>query len=567
MMLYTVSVRWHVFKDVRKLAVVAAFYVCMLILIPFLTYKSEVLAKQVMKIHHFFGNTYQNIRAYYKKIIQVILIYTGVCLLDILAVKGYALITAGTVNYILTSMVIGLTYLPLTVYFLRREIKDRPEKLFLCFSLILGTLLILCLPNNTGVNWDDEVHYTRVETLANFADEQGYAADDIVLDNYKDSALNHRYYSESERAALNQEVNDSYAKREAGAMRTDIGVYSIAYIPYAVPMIVGKALHLPFTFLFCFAKFFNLLLYSTVVYLGMKKLKFGKIFTAVLALIPTILFMAGNYAYDPWILSLMIYGFCYYFSFLQDREKKMTREDRFLMLGAFILGILPKAIYFVILFPLFFLPKTSFETKKEHHKYLFLLLLSGLFLAATFLLPLLIHGAGTGDTRGSSDVNSTLQIQYILSEPGKYASMMWNFLLMYFNLGNAREYTLYFAYFDRGTTGTILTTAVLYLTAILDKDGQKTKTVPIMIVTALSFLCTVILVATALYISFTPLRYFTILGCQYRYLVPLLYPLLFLLTPDRVKCRINRFWFNSIPMLYMGIIFLINLFPLISATY
>ena len=53
------------------------------------------------------------------------------------------------------------------------------------------------------------------------------------------------------------------------------------------------------------------------------------------------------------------------------------------------------------------------------------------------------------------------------------------------------------------------------------------------------------LVATALYISFTPLGHSTINGCQARYLVPMLAPLLLLVTGQRFNIIKNKTIYNG----------------------
>jgi len=567
MLIYSSTVRWHIFMSTNRLLVVIAVYALMLIVLPFVAYKSKHVAQVVVSAYHTCRDSIRRTIHNWKKIVRVIIIFVLTALIDIVGVKMYEFVTKQTVNLMIIYLVIGLSYLAVTVFLLRKELAQKPEKLFFCCSMIIGTTLIAASPNVNGLTWDDDTHYLRVESIANFADEAGYRADDLLMQDYAAVALEHAHYTSAERVTFDQQLNESFARRETGILRSDCGIYSICYIHEAAAVVLGRALHLPFTWIWSFAKFCNLLLYSCIVVLAMKKLQYGKIFAASMSLIPTMVYMAGNYSYDPWIAGFMMYGFCYFFHFLQNRDQKIKKKDIFLMLGAFILGILPKAIYFVIMFPLFLMPKMTFETKKEHRKYLFWLLMTGLFLAATFVVPMVFHGAGSGDTRGGTDVNSTAQIQYILANPGTFLSMMINFLGMYLSPLNAGEFTTKFAYFGDGFFARQLPIVLLFIVAILDRNGVKNKDFPVIFVTIISFLVTVFLVAMALYIMFTPVGYNTVLGCQYRYLIPLLFPLMYMIFPDVTKNKINKAWFNSVPMLLMSVIFLVNTMGLVANYY
>jgi len=145
--------------------------------------------------------------------------------------------------------------------------------------------------------------------------------------------------------------------------------------------------------------------------------------------------------------------------------------------------------------------------------------------------------------------------------------MMVRFLSTYLYVGNAAEFTTNFAYFGEGFFARQLPIVILILTAVLDRNGIRNKNIWIVLVTVISFLATVFLVATALYISFTPVGHDTVLGCQYRYLIPLLFPLLYMIFPDITSNKMNKSLFNSVPMLLMSVVFLVNTMVLAANLY
>ena len=70
------------------------------------------------------------------------------------------------------------------------------------------------------------------------------------------------------------------------------------------------------------------------------------------------------------------------------------------------------------------MPVNKFKDKKQRKIYYAIIIGTAIFLMMTFLLPMLINSPGTGDSRGGSDVNSTEQIKYILSNPLEYSDTL-----------------------------------------------------------------------------------------------------------------------------------------------
>ena len=160
------------------------------------------------------------------------------------------------------------------------------------------------------------------------------------------------------------------------------------------------------------------------MYFAIKKLKNGKVLLAVIGLSTTTMFMASSMSYDFWVIGFTTLGYSFFISELQNRDKKLEYRNIIMMNICFLLGIAPKAIYFVIMFVLLFMPVDKFKDKKQRRIYYSIIVGVAIFLMMTFLLPMLINSPGTGDSRGGSDVNSTEQIKYILSNPIEYSGRL-----------------------------------------------------------------------------------------------------------------------------------------------
>lgn len=562
MLLYTKSIHWPwEFKGKTVLAVMMLFYLLMLIGIPYVVYKSKKVSDFINHVFHtiaaFFVSAWKN----WKHTLRIILVYFSIAIFWYIVCTAYAKASGTYTNDIYVCMLTGICYVILTVFFLRNSIAEKPERLFYCILMIIGTTFIIATPSSVGASWDDGIHFFRSESIVQYPNVNGESSDNLEIEIEQTFLKN---ASKETRSQIDQALNESTIVPTN--YQYSYGFFSIAYVPYAMGLVIGKALSFPFTWTFRFAKIFNLAFYGMIVFLAMKKIKAGKILVATIALIPTVVFMASNYAYDQWVIGFTLYGFCYFISFLQDRNKKITAADEWLMLGAFVVGILPKAVYFIMMLPLFFMPRTAFIDEKQHKKYLLYVLMSGLLLVATFTLPLLIAGAGSGDERGGTEVNATAQIQFILSNPRHYFDILTNFLGEYLNVKNAGQYIQNFAYLGIGSFQHI-STVVLGTVALLDKNGYKSKNGLLCVSSYIGAFIAIVLSATALYISFTPVGSLDIVGCQYRYIIPVLFLFLYMLAPDTTENHMNKFWFNSLPMMFMGITFLYNALIAIGQLY
>ena len=66
------------------------------------------------------------------------------------------------------------------------------------------------------------------------------------------------------------------------------------------------------------------------------------------------------------------------------------------------------------------------------------------------------------------------------------------------------------------------------------------------LLTWISCFVQIALIATALYISFTPVAYHTVNGCQYRYLFPVMIPFFYFLGSTRIKNEIKQTHMNAL---------------------
>ena len=332
----------------------------------------------------------------------------------------------------------------------------RVEVIFAAAALIMGITYIMVSPRNLLVTWDDETHYLRSVSIADAFDNTKYDAESSFYDSQAATYL----YSQGE-----------ISKEEYEAILNNV---EYQYELKLTGIIMGRALGLSFFHTFMLSKMVILFTYVLVMYFAIKKLKNGKILLAVIGLSSTTMFMASTMSYDYWVIGFTTLGYSFFISELQNMDKKLEYRNMIMMNICFLLGIAPKAIYFVLMFVLLFMPKDKFVDKKQRKIYYTLIVGVAVFLMMTFLLPMLIGSSGTGDTRGGDAVNSTEQIKYILSNPGEYTGTLLNFLKEYLDLDYAEEFITSMAYmgYGMGTTITLMLMAVLMY---IDRDEKKIK--------------------------------------------------------------------------------------------
>ena len=198
---------------------------------------------------------------------------------------------------------------------------------------------------------------------------------------------------------------------------------------------------------------------------------------------------------------------------------------------SFLLGCAPKAIYFPILFLMLFVPKRFFGTsyKTKSLAYRAAVLGASALLLASFAAPFLFGSSGSGDSRGGDGVDSMGQVRWILENPLSFVSIMGSFLKDYLSPSVSGGYTDSLAYLSPSLLGGV-PLVVLIIASIVDSNekaflysGARYKIAAFLLLLGTSFL-----MATALYISFTPVGLSTVNGCQLRYLLPLVIPFLML---------------------------------------
>lgn len=422
------------------------------------------------------------------------------------------------------------------VYFLflyaRKAIK-KFETLFLLICLTAGTIFCFGMPLTTNVSWDDQIHFQNVATLS-YPTTVDYSEAEYDL-------MTLVYPVTFDRAEIADNLSQLNADTQSHGLTYEKDypfLYQyIAYFPAACVLGICRIAGIPATVTFLLGRFINLIIYAVIGFFAIRRLQWGKMILGVIALFPTNIFLASNYSYDYWVTSFTFLAMAYLLAELQTPDTKITKRNLIILLGAFVLGFAPKAIYFPLILLCLLLPAEKFQNPEKYRKYRRIVLGICLFLIISFVIPFLFGGAGADDTRGGSDVNSGLQIRYILTHPFAYTKTLLGFLFgSFLTFQTSMQYTNFLAYLGTNTQG-VLSMVLLAVAVIMDHQSEDTRILTLrnrIWLYLLAFI-SMVLVATALYVSFTPVGYKTVMGCSPRYIIPIVFPIAYSLGSARIR--------------------------------
>ncbi len=408
--------------------------------------------------------------------------------------------------------------------------------------LLMGSMFAFTEPSSVGVSWDDEVHFRNAVQLSHIFDERMSLSDEIIIGDYTYVALEKKNYPRSQQVAYNQilnEIADAHYYADKGGYSAKNTLF--AYIPSAIGLILARGLGMSYCMTLAVGRWMNTLVLAILSYFAMKRLKTGKIVVLLIALIPTNIFMAGNYNYDTWLTGWSMLGLAAFFGEWQQPEKKMDRTTPWVIGISMLLAVLPKQVYFPLTFIALFLPQSKFNNKKECWIYRMIVLAAALLPFVAVYVGNIMMGIGMGDPRAGAAVDATSQMDFVKSSPGEAVMIILNFLKSYLNpLSQGTEYITKMAYFGYTPMNMKFLLGVMIVGACVSREEGETK-FPWW--TKLG--CIVVyagigaIAAVSMYIAFTGVGAESVAGCQGRYLIPALFPVLYVCSRFSFKTRIK----------------------------
>lgn len=407
-----------------------------------------------------------------------------------------------------------------TIYWYIKNNKIKFEKMFLIVGSMLSCMFIVLLPNRLNISYDDQIHYKNIVALSHYPDKSvSVAEDDYYLGCFVPQLKNSCDVKDK---SYHNIINDSYSKRTSVGYNENITYKSVVYMPVAIAMMILRGIGLNLSLIILGAKLAGVLFYLYIVYRGMKHLKNGKMVVAAASTMPGAMFIIANFNYDYWLIGLTLYSTCYIVGEYQNPDKYIKIKDFVYIIASTLLGIAVKVVYIPLLGIIAFLPKKKFEKKKGIVA--FRCFFCGIVICAIIGFAILIFGGGLGigDTRGGEEINAMGQIKYILSNPLQYTKTLLTFIKDYWSIKKIPDYNTATAYLMKPAGYWGYVAAFMLLVMLYDRSDNNTVKWYLSASSILIGFITSCMVATALYVVYNPVGSLSIVGCQARYLFPII---------------------------------------------
>mgnify|MGYP003304116573 CR=1 FL=1 len=441
---------------------------------------------------------------------------------------------------------------------------DNIHRYFVLVGLLLGITIIILQPSTTYYSWDDQIHFSNTYEIfdANGNWDVGEVAmiDATPVGRRSISAI-------EEQMNMNDYLNIDEPGNYVSFKSRFITYNKIAYLPSAIGFHLCKIINLPFVVCFKVGKIMNLLAYLLIFGYAIKITKTLKRFLVVLGLVPTNLFLATQYSYDPAVISGITLGIVLFYNMITNKDNKVDFKFMVLFLFSMLYGCFPKAVYAPLMLILLFIPQCKFKNKKQCVYAKVGIIIISLLMMSTFVLPT-VSGTSLGDARGgATSVND--QLKLIITNPIGYVRVLKDTMIARF-FGNfiGKSAIANFSYIQSPSDNLYyIYLLILLLVGVVDnwKSDKLNKISRILCLILL--IGVILLIWTALYLSFTPVGLTTINGVQERYFLPLILPLLLFIKPKNMYFNIQGKIYNLLALLIPVVVFLMAIFNTILIPY
>ncbi len=438
----------------------------------------------------------------------------------------------------------------LFIIFCFRELLGRKiEYGFLIISISCGLLFIAIQPPEC-VSWDEHIHIGKAFDWFDDGVTERSISEQYLYDN-AENVDRAPFLSKEEKSLQIQYLNENADTTGGTYERNRFSLASLGYMHMGIIIKIAELLGASFYVQFILGKAANLILYGVLMFFAIRITPVGKKLLAVAGLMPTMLLQSVSYTYDVVVTGFLILGFSLLLSQFFEYEKKLSVGKAVLIPLIFIIGSCPKAVYIPMLAITLALPRNKFKSFKGMVLYKGLIVLLCLAMMMTFMIPA-AGGGMEGDVRGgNTDVTS--QMLLIFAHPISYARVLWqNFYESSNSFVIGADGLASIAYagsypFNFAVPALVLGVALTEKKKKLGLSVKNTRIFKGMLFLVLA--AVVVLIWTALYLSFTPVGSINIAGVQPRYYIPLLLPFFMIFYTDKVEAKWKDSSYNMIILL------------------
>lgn len=437
---------------------------------------------------------------------------------------------------------------------------------FFCICIVGIGMLVFEPPYCTS--WDEQIHFSNSYNMAIVPRDQGTPN---VVRYLRDNAswLNQHQVCSTieERLDMIEVMNQKGEEYGQPVEAYELQLSSVGYVFQAAFITVARFLHLPFYLVWLSGKFANLLLYAFGMSLAVAITPIGKRLLSVISLIPTFIFISTSYTYDVTVTVFISIAICIWIREVVYVDRPFSVKWRCIYFACMIVGCMPKAVYAPLMLCVLLLPKDKFRTIKEQWQFRMAVILCGILLLSTFVLPTLLSSSGVqGDLRGGGDVSVAGQMQYVLGQPFAYIQVLFRNVFETFTHMVAGDWLSSFAYLG-GYLHRGLCFALLVGVGLTDTYEIGTRKGEFALrnkaISLVGVCLTIVLIWTALYLSFTEVGEIVIAGVQGRYYFPFFFLMYLCFRSDKIKNNISLPKYQAIVMVMANVLLLYSIYSVI----
>ncbi|MTD42426.1 DUF2142 domain-containing protein [Erwinia sp. CPCC 100877] len=414
--------------------------------------------------------------------------------------------------------------------FFARKLKIKLEVFSMCVILGIGLLFsILTPPHHT---WDEYAHFIKSYNVAQgtlFPTNELKRDYPVGFDKISHSS-NLEYQSLEDFREVKKELGEVSLKNTEQKVYPTTASINL-FVPYlfsGLGMKIAMILNLPILYYLIFGKIMNVIAYALLSYFAIKKSPIVKRLIAFFAMLPINVFLAASLSCDFLAIGCIFLALAYTFDIIVNK-KKLRKLDIALLLTLYTFITFSKVSYAPMFLFMFLFRKEQFENMKQRKWYYLLVV----FFCGTVAIGTYYYANQLGIVQWQKPgVDSNAQLLGILKNPLSYLKMLFNYLS-----NKSVDYLVnmftFFAYMNYAAPITaIFTIGTIGFFAWFDLPNYPLGEYEGLskmdkLILSTGSLGTLLLSLTALYMSFTPVGLDIVQGFQGRYLLPIVFPLLF----------------------------------------
>lgn len=437
------------------------------------------------------------------------------------------------------------------------------EKSFLVISVIIGILMVFANPFFHPI--DESTHFFR-----SFAISEGQLID-VTNENGQIGAILPENYEFGSQLNLKSVVVEQHIFGESFSKDNKFisnpymsSVLPTNHLVAAIGIFIANLFHAPIFVVVWMSRLSVLLVYIMLCYWAIKNAPRFKSLFFIVALLPMSMWLAASCSQDPIInaAALLFTSLCLKYKFGDD--EKISKID---MIAILLCGISIASVKYLVYSPLlllfFVIPKEKFQNKHRTTMIVLAIMVMVGCLAGQFAL--LDKFPFEEDRNG--DVDVARQIKYILGNIGttvrNFAQYAVTNLLIH--LKSFRYETATQLFSELSCVFGIAVAPILCKDKFSWKESEKKQEKVMTVMMVVIVVIVALLAITALYLGYTPVGKYAVDGLQTRYFIPVLIPIMYLLSKLKVENNIEKYELIVSNLMFLGLLdmvvgLLINVF-------